>query len=242
MPLMKKGCQINVSGNNWFSDQNTCFSELKSFWATFLSLRSNLSVNILNLFSDIVVLLVFYWHVQFQTFMYPAKFFINLLQPPISSRLTMINNCRYVYFCLRKFYSSFNDVWQVIIWFDLGDLYSSWIFQECIDLAGNIFLFFCFVFAKFLKVNLTSDSKNYFILHLGSRQVFRFFAMTYYNEIQLRYLMFPCNQITALGYLKYIIMQQAQLLGKVRTWITWDQALFSSRFENNIPAGKAKRK
>ena len=44
-----------------------------------------------------------------------------------------------------------------------------------------------------------------------------FLAMTYYNEIQLRYLMFPCNQITALGYLKYIIMQQAHLLGKVRT-------------------------
>ena len=30
--------------------------------------------------------------------------------------------------------------------------------------------------------------------------------------------------------------------GKVRTIVTWDQALFSFRFVNNVPAGMAKRK
>ena len=155
MPLMKKGCQINVPRNNWFSDQKTCFSELKSFWATFLSFRSmrNLSVNILNLFSDIVVLLVFHWHVQFQTNMYLANFFINLLQPHISSRSSMTNSCGYVYFCLRNFTHPSINVWEVIICFDLVDLCSPWIFQECIDLADNIFIFS--FFSKFLKVNLT---------------------------------------------------------------------------------------
>ena len=34
-----------------------------------------------------VVLFVFNWHIQFQT--YPAKFLLNLLQPHISSRSTV---------------------------------------------------------------------------------------------------------------------------------------------------------
>ena len=155
MPLMKKGCRINVPGNNWFSDQNTCFSEPKSFWATFLSFRSNLSVSILNLFSDIVVCSFSMNTYNFKLTCISCKILINLLQPHSSSRSTMINNCGYVYFCLRNFTLPSINVWPVIICFDLGDLYIPWIFQECVDLAGNIFLFFFFFSSKFLKVNLT---------------------------------------------------------------------------------------
>ena len=142
MPSMKKGCQINVPRNTWFSDQNTCFSDMKSFWATFLSSRSNLNVNILNLFSDIVVLLVFQFFFC-GTYNFKLTCILqNSLLIFCSLTFHQDQQLRILLLLFEKFYSSSINVWEVIICFDLGDLYSPWIFQECIDLAGNMFLFF----------------------------------------------------------------------------------------------------
>ena len=61
-----------------------------------------------------VVLFVFNWHIQFQT--YPAKFLINLLQPHISSRSTVTDTFTFFW---EGNHPSIN-LWEVIICFELG--------------------------------------------------------------------------------------------------------------------------
>ena len=61
-----------------------------------------------------------------------------------------------------------------------------------------------------------------------------------------------CNPGTAINILIYFVHELDQIwkwfiklnfsVARASLSVTWDQALFSFRFENNIPAGKAKRK
>ena len=62
-----------------------------------------------------------------------------------------------------------------------------------------------------------------------------------------------CNPGTAINILIYFVHELDQIFKwfiklnfsvaiRASLSVTWDQALFSFRFENNIPAGKAKRK
>ena len=50
------------------------------------------------------------------------------------------------------------------------------------------------------------------------------------------------KQYSVWGYIFIYKLMYSKMCENCNNGVTWDQAPFSFRFENNIPAGKAKRK